>query len=203
MPCNAWNHGSNCNCGWGGAYYESNRNTSNLLSTAGERFAQVKAFVNPNAACPVCGAKVFYYCNSNGSSVFFDDLGWPWPKHACTDSRQPPKLSRQSTRSRLVMTNNNKCHLFSIVELNRLGIKSLQIVFQNMKDGNTSISNIDFTSYDIRNEVEAELEETELVVVDDVLFKKNRLWLEYVCVEKNCISMLDTTTGIRYYNQNY
>lgn len=44
-------------------------------------------FVNPNATCPVCGERVFYYQNENGSRVFFDELGPPWPKHPCTDTR--------------------------------------------------------------------------------------------------------------------
>lgn len=44
-------------------------------------------FVNRNATCPVCGIKVFYYQNEYGSRVFFDDLGPPWPKHPCTDTR--------------------------------------------------------------------------------------------------------------------
>jgi hypothetical protein len=44
-------------------------------------------FVNPNATCPVCGERVFYFQNEYGSRVFFDELGWPWPKHPCTDNR--------------------------------------------------------------------------------------------------------------------
>ena len=43
-------------------------------------------FVHPNAQCPVCGARVFFYQNSYGSRVYFDDLGVPWPKHPCTDN---------------------------------------------------------------------------------------------------------------------
>jgi hypothetical protein len=26
---------------------------------------------------------VYYYENEHGSEVFFDELGWPWPKHSC------------------------------------------------------------------------------------------------------------------------
>ena len=44
------------------------------------------SYVNPNASCPVCGDRVFYYKNTHGSSVFFDELGPPWPKHPCTDA---------------------------------------------------------------------------------------------------------------------
>lgn len=42
-------------------------------------------YIVPNAACPVCGADVFFFRNEHGSRVFFDELGPPWPKHPCTD----------------------------------------------------------------------------------------------------------------------
>lgn len=50
---------------------------------------QAACFVQPNAHCPVCGARVYYYQNEYGSRVFFDDLGGDWPKHPCTDKRPP------------------------------------------------------------------------------------------------------------------
>lgn len=31
--------------------------------------------------CPLCGAHIFFHTNGNGDVVFFDELGWPWPKH--------------------------------------------------------------------------------------------------------------------------
>lgn len=46
---------------------------------------RIPSFTVPNARCPQCGALVFFYQNSAGSRVFFDDLGPPWPKHPCTD----------------------------------------------------------------------------------------------------------------------
>lgn len=46
-------------------------------------------YVNPNANCPVCGAEVFFYQNENGSRVYFDELGPPWPKHPCMDQQSP------------------------------------------------------------------------------------------------------------------
>lgn len=45
-------------------------------------------FTIPNATCPVCGTRVFFYQNEYGSRVFFDSLGPPWPKHPCTDQGQ-------------------------------------------------------------------------------------------------------------------
>jgi len=49
-------------------------------------FQTITSYVNPNAHCPVCGERVFFYRSPNGGRVFFDDLGWPWPKHRCTDN---------------------------------------------------------------------------------------------------------------------
>src|SRR4051812_6197800 len=53
---------------------------------------QQGCYVNPNARCPVCNVPVFYYANSYGSRVFFDDLGPPWPKHPCTDRPTNPVM---------------------------------------------------------------------------------------------------------------
>ena len=85
MGCNAWNHPSGCTCGWGGVYY-GRATTPALQSLSRSTARQVwRSFVNPNARCPVCKAPVFYYQSENGGRVFFDQLGWPWPKHPCTD----------------------------------------------------------------------------------------------------------------------
>lgn len=43
-------------------------------------------WAHPNAVCPVCGAKVYFYANDAGSRVYFDEIGPPWPKHPCTDT---------------------------------------------------------------------------------------------------------------------
>lgn len=45
---------------------------------------------NRNAQCPVCGQNIYFYQNENGSAVFFDELGPPWPKHPCTVSNPLP-----------------------------------------------------------------------------------------------------------------
>lgn len=44
------------------------------------------SFVDPNARCPVCGDRVFFYRSPYNGRVFFDELGPPWPKHPCTDN---------------------------------------------------------------------------------------------------------------------
>lgn len=74
---------------WGRSSYDHSRGIAlhNLISLKATRSA-TSCFVEPNATCPVCGAYVFYYQNAHGSRVFFDELGPPWPKHPCTDSKE-------------------------------------------------------------------------------------------------------------------
>lgn len=94
MPCNAWNHPPGCDCGWGGVNYGSGVTSREI--EAARAYEQAKAaeqrlvtalrpFTTPNARCPVCGAQVWFYQSPDGGRVFFDDIGWPWPKHPCTD----------------------------------------------------------------------------------------------------------------------
>jgi hypothetical protein len=45
--------------------------------------AYTACFINPNAECWHCKQPVFYYQNEHNSRVLFDELGPPWPKHAC------------------------------------------------------------------------------------------------------------------------
>ncbi len=104
--CNSKNHRPGCTCGFGGyghlgrrgTSYASQFYTSPVISPPRDLFldrypefskaTRVSAcFVNPNATCPVCGESIFYYQNERGSRVFFDELGPPWPKHRCTDTR--------------------------------------------------------------------------------------------------------------------
>jgi hypothetical protein len=93
MP--GYNHYRDCVCGWcvklgGGGRRAFNSAVADayvILKERGYREGSyASCFVNPNARCPVCGAAVFFYSNADGSRVFFDELGQPWPKHECTDN---------------------------------------------------------------------------------------------------------------------
>lgn len=77
MTCNAWNHPPDCTCGWGGVFHPPSATTALAWPT------MPGSFVNPNALCPKCGEKTFFYRATNGGSVYFDALGPPWPKHPC------------------------------------------------------------------------------------------------------------------------
>ena len=69
-----------------GSYAPTGSTPYVTLREAGALESRSARFVTPNARCPVCGAQVWYYQNEYGSRVFFDDIGWPWPKHPCTDT---------------------------------------------------------------------------------------------------------------------
>lgn len=104
MPCNAWNHSATCECGWGGQWHGSygggrasqswteaqirSRDYFHHYWIPG-RLGRIVSYTNPNATCPVCAAKVFFYQSPYGGRVFFDELGPPWPKHPCTDNASP------------------------------------------------------------------------------------------------------------------
>jgi hypothetical protein len=92
--CNAWNHPSKCTCGWGGEGHAGRKPSSfsNTYPGVPEIIHSYESYTNPNAFCPVCGDPVFFYQAANGGRVFFDELGPPWPKHACMDNDNYPKL---------------------------------------------------------------------------------------------------------------
>jgi hypothetical protein len=94
MP--GYNHYPSCQCGWCVAHGRTvdkaalrnemaRRTSADFLKRNGASRLGSSCFVAPNATCPVCKASVYFYANSNGSRVFFDELGPPWPKHPCTD----------------------------------------------------------------------------------------------------------------------
>lgn len=86
MTCNAFNHPANCDCGWGGAFYSS----ADRLVNDFQHWREASSYTTPNATCPICGSKVFFYKSPYGGSVYFDGLGPPWPKHPCTDRARIP-----------------------------------------------------------------------------------------------------------------
>lgn len=80
MTCNGSNHRPGCNCGWGGVFYGLG------LRVGGPYWGRSDSYTNPNARCPYCSALVYFYKSPSGGSVYFDELGPPWPKHPCVDA---------------------------------------------------------------------------------------------------------------------
>lgn len=83
MGCNAWNHSADCACGWGGVFYGAGYRDGADDSWHWQRS---DSYTTPNARCPRCLVHVYFYRSPYGGSVYFDDLGPPWPKHPCMDS---------------------------------------------------------------------------------------------------------------------
>ena len=87
--CNSRYHLQPCYCGFGGVGHlgRSSGNSShgsssfNALENKLKQFVEYFSTTHPNAICKYCGNKIFFYQNSFGSKVFFDELGKPWTKH--------------------------------------------------------------------------------------------------------------------------
>jgi hypothetical protein len=71
-----------------------------LLPGGSERRTTVASYINPNAHCPVCGKTVVFYRSPYNGRVFFDSIGWPWPKHGCTDNGYEPRRADTGTPPR-------------------------------------------------------------------------------------------------------
>ena len=87
MGCNGHNHLPDCDCGWGGdteTYRIALPDLNVLFGLSGA--VSIEALLNPNARCPICEDQVYFYRSPDGGSVYFDELGSPWPKHPCMES---------------------------------------------------------------------------------------------------------------------
>lgn len=95
--CNAWNHPADCTCGWGGEGHlgSSVGFTGSPADPAGcYTDARGLAWLHAHdvcrpTSCPRCQRQV-YFVRHNGGSVWFDELGWPWPIHPCFASGTRP-----------------------------------------------------------------------------------------------------------------
>jgi len=97
MACNAWNHSVHCSCGFGGDTESDNgvSYSQEALPCATGRTWVLGSYLNPNARCPICGQRVYFYRSPHDGRVFFDDLAPDWPKHPCTDKSDDPPGSAQ------------------------------------------------------------------------------------------------------------
>lgn len=95
--CNAFNHPPSCDCGWGP------KDSLGPLPGVGFEWTRsirsYESFVNPNAICPACNARVYFYRSPDGGRVYFDRLGPPWPKHPCMALDKSPHLKPRQISS--------------------------------------------------------------------------------------------------------
>jgi hypothetical protein len=119
--CNALNHWDGCTCGFGGeghlgGGHGGGTGTAVLPAAPAPREKAWARWATGHArsdlgeplthptVCPVCGAEIFFHTNGNGDVVFFDDLGWPWPKHACLTQEEGIRVASRSAEVRRVAT---------------------------------------------------------------------------------------------------
>jgi hypothetical protein len=113
--------GGRCSGSYSGRRSQSSQPKTETSQVAVGRMTEIAAYVNPNAKCPVCSRPVFYYQNEHGSRVFFNELGWPWEKHPCTDNNEAKKQivfalnSNAQMQSQTSMLDMIACSLFDAI----------------------------------------------------------------------------------------
>jgi hypothetical protein len=86
--CNANNHSSGCTCGFGGEGHIGSGGGNygaTGFSTRTYSFSERFKDVCYPTKCPIKGCEPVWFIRHNGGSVWVDELGWPWTKHACFD----------------------------------------------------------------------------------------------------------------------
>jgi hypothetical protein len=124
MGCNGWNHYPSCNCGWGGdtSEYQTSYPFSgyvNLGDLAGDP-------ITVPTTCWWCGAAVFFHRAYAGGCVLFDELGPPWPVHACWEQHRSERFMMEiRTRSSLTAVgwtgDDSRAHLRYPVRIGQEG----------------------------------------------------------------------------------
>jgi hypothetical protein len=85
----------------------------------------------------MCQQQVFFV-RHNGGSVWFDELGWPWPKHACFDdppSRVPGSAVDLATRLREAATEHHDILLGVLIEGCKQAPLALRMFRMHCSDG--------------------------------------------------------------------
>ena len=69
--------------------------------------------------CQYCGADIFFV-RHNGGSVWFDELGWPWPKHPCYyPEDRPLQHARTLLHWRILTPQSDLCLVVFAEQLSR------------------------------------------------------------------------------------
>ena len=151
-------------------------------------FKTIDSYVNPNARCPVCNARVFYFESRYGGRVFFDELGWPWPKHPCTDN--PKSMScdivyRQYYNGPLYFKNKNG-DILDIYEIKTWSDEydRLQIKFRRIRGKHAFTGFLDKAYL---NDQDINIEDLRcapsFVIKKNTIGNKN-IMIEFICVRK-------------------
>ncbi|MBP2238680.1 hypothetical protein J2Z31_005221 [Sinorhizobium kostiense] len=162
----------------------------NQASSKPAAFETTVSYVNPNAECPVCHERVYYYQSPFGGRVFFDDLGWPWPKHSCTDNRESQTRAVKTITSSIHTTFRNKqgeqLDLYKLVSLSDRGL-TVEMRFRIMR-GDRSFSGAISKPELKRQDITVD----DLKVAPSFVVRKYPTFrlLEFISARKQCIDLL-------------
>ena len=85
----------------------------------------------------MCGEQVYFYQSRDGGRVFFNDVGWPWPKHECTDKKAAQtgaiRTPLKSNRRAMYLRDEHGIQLdfYEFTSMSREG-SGLAVCFTNM-----------------------------------------------------------------------
>ena len=164
-------------------------------------FDKPRSYLNPNARCPVCRKRVFFYQSDDGGRVFFDDLGWPWPKHPCTDrlaAQRNTAIHAPSDHSGATRTDWTKDYKFfkPVSILHENGRLSLRLKEINEGLGGflrSLFSNTERTyTFSEKRRGEAGVEDSDFNVAPSFLIEKTELAseravIQFICPRKRTI----------------
>lgn len=189
--CNAWNHSPYCDCGWGGVNYSNGfvyrpskyarrpYYTVPKIETCREntyRWSLYYEDYTVKTICPICGDAVFFV-RHNGGSVWFDSLGYPWPKHRCFDEKpfvhaaacNPQDIAYQKNINTTVQIYNSLHKYGNRFQNSVIGVvvESKNVKNEHVKISINMVSN-QRISWSVKNTASAEELAGSLAIVDSV-----------------------------------
>ena len=163
-------------------------------------FRTMTSYVDPNAHCPVCGQQVFFYQSKRGGRVFFDALGWPWPKHKCTDKKsaqtgvvRPVERPRRTMPS-LMNSSGVRLLVFTMAGLHRVegGYRGR---FERSPDGRIYHGFISDDQLAENKLTEADLQDAPSFVMTPRVEGEPRREAQFICVRLKRVVTLTVTSA--------
>ncbi|WP_249306494.1 hypothetical protein [Rhodobacter capsulatus] len=141
-------------------------------------------YLDPNASCPVCGARVYFYQSRHGGRVLFDDVGWPWPKHGCTDDDQRSIRVKRAPSGRSRVFRDKSGALLKIYDLDDIEDRGRNylLVLRNQMTGSRVRVLVGKTRLSQGNIRLADFQDAPSIVVHEFEQGASHIRLDFVCV---------------------
>lgn len=169
-----------------GGWCSSSQTSSAPKATA---FQTSVSYINPNAECPICHKRVYFYQSPFGGRVFFENVGWPWTKHPCTDRREAQSGFVRTVASSIHTTFRNEfgeqLDLYKLVSLFEDG-KLVKLHFRSMQ-GDSSFKG-EISKQELRQQ---DISVSDINGAPSFVVRKysNYRLLEFISARKQCIDL--------------